>query len=505
MDPALPEASLVAITGNTITAVAGNEALDSLRKPETKVVDCRGAALLPGFIDAHCHIHAYAEALASLSLSPREGVHSIAGIQDRIRDYIHHRPPGIWVRGKGYNEFYLDEKRHPTRWDLDAAAPLHPVKLTHRSGHAHVLNSLALEQVGITPETGDPPGGLIDRDLETGLPTGILYGMGDYLAPRIPAVEDAELEQGLARANTHLLACGITSIQDATSNNGMKQWNRFKSWKSRGLFQPRVTMMMGFNEFTEWRLYPFGSDKDSNLRIGCVKIIVDHVTGSLRPGREELNEKISAIHDAGLQAAIHAVEEPEIQAACDSIEYSQRRYPRSDPRHRIEHCSVCPPYLAKRISDAGITVVTQPSFIFFSGDRYLETVPHGQQEHLYAIGSMLRSGVQVGFGSDFPISLPNPWTGIYAAVTRMTEGNRSVLPHEGVPVLDALRMHTHDAAAAGFEETIKGSITPGKLADLVLLNEDPRIIEAHRIKDIQVCLTMLDGRIVWCNDNLFEL
>lgn len=500
MNPAQPEAELVAVSGNRIKTVAGNEALDSLRSPETRAIDCGGAALLPGFVDAHCHIPALAEALVSLDLSSRNTIHSIAEMQEKIRDARCRLPEGSWLRGKGYHEFYLDEKRHPTRWDLDAAAPLHPVKLTHRSGNAHVLNSLALTRVGITSEAEDPPGGLIDRDLETGLPTGILYGMGEFLASRIPAVEEAAIEQGLAMANTRLLSCGITSIQDATSINGQKQWNRFRSWKSRTLLHPRVTMMMGCDGFAEWKRSRFGSDESADLRIGCVKIIVNQVTGSLQPCQDELNAMILAIHEAGLQAAIHAVEEPEIEAACNAIEYAQRRHGRLDPRHRLEHCSVCPPRLAKRMAGLGVTVVTQPSFLYFSGDRYLKTVPDSQKPYLYPIGSMLRSGLRAGFGSDFPIADANPLTGIYAAVTRMTEGRNSVLSEEAIPVSDALRLYTLDAAAAAFEETIKGSIAPGKLADLVLLEEDPCRIDAHGIKDIRVRLTMLDGRIAWSNE-----
>ena len=196
MDPAQPLASLVAIKEDRIAAVSGDALLDQLRGPRTQIIDCAGRTLVPGFIDAHCHIHAYAESLVSLNLAPRERIHSIADIQDRIRDFCKSRPPGSWVRGKGYNEFYLAEKRHPNRHDLDVVAPLHPVKLTHRSGHAHVLSSLALKQAGITAETGDPPEGFIDRELTTGEPSGILYGMGDYLSGKIPFIGDAEMETG---------------------------------------------------------------------------------------------------------------------------------------------------------------------------------------------------------------------------------------------------------------------------------------------------------------------
>ena len=163
------------------------------------------------------------------------------------------RPTASWVRGKGYNEFYLKEKRHPNRYDLDKAAPSRPVKLTHRSGHAHVLNSLALKHVGITAESGDPPDGLIDRDLETGEPTGILFGMGNYLAKRIPALDDDEMRQGVRLANEELLSLGVTSIQDATSHNDIHNWNMFRQWKSEGIFRPGVTMMLGMKGFDEYK------------------------------------------------------------------------------------------------------------------------------------------------------------------------------------------------------------------------------------------------------------
>jgi len=472
--------------------------LNRLRGPRTQIIDCAGKTLIPGFIDAHCHIHAYAESLVSLNLAPRERIHSIADIQDRIRDFCKSRPPGLWVRGKGYNEFYLAEGRHPDRHDLDVVAPLHPVKLTHRSGHAHVLNSLALKQVGITAETGDPPGGFMDRELGTGEPSGILYGMGEYLSGKIPFVADAEIERGLAQANAKLLACGITSVQDASSANDRNRWKRYESWKARGLFQPRLTVMMGLKEFAETKLESMSSAiAGIDFRPGGVKIILGRVSGTLHPSREELNENIAAIHAAGLQAVIHAIEEPEIEAACDAIECALRRHPRPDHRHRIEHCSVCPPHLLRRIADLGIVVVTQPAFIRSSGDRYLKTVSRDQRAHLYALGSMMDCGLRVGFSSDCPISDVNPIAGIQAAATRMTEEGNGLLPQESVSVSDALLAYTCGAAAANFEDGIKGSITRGKLADLVVLSDDPRTVGPGGIKDIRVVMTMLGGRIVW--------
>jgi predicted amidohydrolase YtcJ len=498
MDPARPRAGLVAVSGDRILAVTEENSLPRLRERGTRIIDCGGRTLVPGFVDAHCHVHAYAESLVSLNLSRREQVLSIADLQRKIRDFCNDRPPGTWIRGKSYDEFRIAENRHPNRWDLDSAAPFHPVKLTHRSGHAHVLNSLALEYAGITAETGDPPGGWIDRDLETGNPTGILYGMSGYLAEKIPALDEAELRQGVTLVNGKLLSCGITSVQDASFVNDLRRWSQFEAWKAQGIFQPRLTVMTGPEFIARARQELLESRAgESEFRLGGVKIIADQVTGSLHPSRGELKKKVAAAHEAGLQAAIHAVDPPVIEAACDAVEYALKRHPREDPRHRLEHCSVCPPPLLRRLVSLGITVVTQPSFIYFSGDRYLKMVSPNDLENLYPIGSMVQRGLPVGFSSDFPIAEPNPLIGIQAAVTREAESGDPIQPEQGIGVSDALRLYALGAAAANFEEGIKGSVVPGKLADLVLLSEDPLTALTEHIKDIQVEMTILGGKIVW--------
>jgi predicted amidohydrolase YtcJ len=155
--------------------------------------------------------------------------------------------------------------------------------------------------------------------------------------------------------------------------------------------------------------------------------------------------------------------------------------------------------LLRKLAGLGVTIVTQPSFIFYSGDRYLKTVPSDQIADLYGIGSMLSEGLPVGFSSDFPISYPYPMVGVCAAVTRLTKENRRVQPQQGIGLADALKMYTLGAAEAAFEEKVKGSITPGKVADLIILDEDPFAVPPGSIKDIKVTMTMIGGRIVWGN------
>lgn len=498
MDPACPKAELLALEGSRISAVTKNEDIKLFRTGNKKIIDCKGKTIMPGFIDAHCHLAAYAEGLMSVDLSPQGGTRSLADVRDRIRMSCAARPSGTWIRGKGYNEFYLKEKRHPNRHDLDKAAPSHPVKLTHRSGHAHVLNSLGLKLAGITAESGDPPEGLIDRDLETGDPTGILYGMGSYLAKRIPVLTIGEMRDGIERVNDKLLSFGVTSIQDATSHNDIKSWNTMQQWKIEGVFKPSIRMMLGISGFDQYKKNMFGRQTLPNgPRTSGVKIIVHEITGDLSPSQTMLNRLVADIHRTGLQVVLHCVEEKTIIAACDAIERALEQLPRRDHRHRIEHCSVCPPTLAKRISDLGILVVTQPSFIYYSGDRYLETVPAEQLKSLYPIRSLMRSDIHVAASSDFPIAQPNPFIGIATAVTRKSETGKSVLPEEGILPAEALRMYTITAAQACFEEDIKGSIAVGKNADLVILSHDPSIAGNDEIKSIRVEMTIVNGNIVW--------
>ena len=231
-----------------------------------------------------------------------------------------------------------------------------------------------------------------------------------------------------------------------------------------------------------------------------MKIIVHETTGRLSPSQEDLNERVLCIHRSGFQAVLHAVEESTIEAACEAIESALKLFPRPDHRHRIEHCSVCRPSLAKRIASLGITVVTQPAFIYYNGSRYLRTVPEPQRKHLYPFGTLVNEGVHVAGSSDGPIVPPNPMIGVYAVVCRKTDGDEVVLPEEKILPEKALRMYTVEAARAGFDEMAKGSITPGKLADLVVLSADTTAVPADKIdeiKGIQVEMTLVNGEIVW--------
>jgi predicted amidohydrolase YtcJ len=498
MDLARPGAECVAIRDGTIVYAGSRKAFGKSSGGGFEPVDCGGRTLLPGFIDAHCHLRAFAESLVSLEMGPDKGFHSIADIKKAVGNQYRSTFPGDWIRGRGYDEFHLAEKRHPTRWDLDDVAPDLPVKLTHRSGHAHVLNSVALRLANISVETPDPAGGMIDRDIYTGEPNGILYEMGEFLSKRIPAPENRSFLAGVELANRQLLRSGITSVHDASRSNGMDQWKEFRSWKAEGLFRPAIRMMLDAKRLDECGGVECRNGMEEGTpRITGVKIILDETTGELHPPQEELNEMLLRAHRKSIQVSIHAVEKSTIKAACRAIRYATGRFPEGTRRHRIEHCSVCNPILSRRLASLGVSVVTQPAFIYYSGDRYLETVPRRQLEHLYPLRTLLENGVSVAASSDFPIVPPNPLIGLYSAVTRRSRTGKSVSEGEAIPPWAALRMYTCDAARATLDEGVRGSISPGKAADLILLSDDPTRVAPEEIKDIRVEMTMIAGEVVW--------
>ncbi len=497
MNPRRPRAGLVAAKDGEIVWVGTSDDLE-LFKGRSKLINCEGETVIPGFNDAHIHIMAYASNLLSVDCSP-SSVASVSDIQEKIRQQAERTPRGTWIKGTGYNEFYLAEHRHPNRHDLDRAAPCHPVRLSHRSLHACVLNSRGLALAGITVETPDPPGGLIDRELDTGEPSGLLFGMNSYINEQvIPHPSEKEVRRGVKLANRSLLSSGITSVQDATVRNGFEQWRTFLRLKESGELAPRVSMMFGLHalaDFAERGLY-FGYE-DTTLRLGAVKFTPDETRGQLNPSQEELNEAVLRAHQAGFQVAIHAIEESTVHAAATALEDCLRRSGKGNPRHRVEHCSVCPPPLLRRLKAVKALVVTQPAFIYYSGERYLSDVADTQLSWLYRTRSFLKNGLKPAASSDCPVVPCNPLVGMYAAVTRKAESGQTLSPEEAISAEQALRMYTLAGAYASFEEQLKGSVEVGKMADLVVLSADPTAVSPEELKGIRVEKTIIGGEVVW--------
>lgn len=493
LDAAQPRAELIAISDDSIFFVGGNSEAERLTGRGTKVIDCAGKTVVPGFNDAHLHLFSLVRKLLSIDLSPSQ-VRSIADIKEAIRKVTTSKPPGAWISGTDYNEFYLAEKRCPNRWDLDEAAPDHPVVLSHRSLHACVLNSKALELAGITKETPEPPDARIERDLATGEPNGILINMLGHIRSRVmPPMNDTELAEGVALVDEHFLSNGITSFQEATVSNDLKRWEKLCDLKLNDEILSRITMLAGSPYWRDFKKRGLGTGSGDNLmHLGAVKFMLD-----VEPNQEELNQLALECHQAGFQMAFHAIAESTVTAAVNALEFVNQNSSVAGRRHRIEHCGECPPPLLERIKKLGLVIVTQPGFIFYSGERYLATVAASQLPWLYRIKSPMGKGVVVAGSSDAPVIPANPLIGIYAAVTRQAESGQVLLPEECITAEQALALYTVNAAYAAGDEKIKGSLSPGKLADIVILNDDPTRLPPEKIKDVKVEMTIIGGEVVW--------
>ncbi|OIN96735.1 MAG: hypothetical protein AUJ48_01095 [Deltaproteobacteria bacterium CG1_02_45_11] len=405
------------------------------------------------------------------------------------------------MRAANYDEFELAEKRPPSRWELDQAAPYNPVILVHRTGQHCVLNSLALQQTNITSQTPDPPGGTIPRDSETGEPTGLIFGPNDMLVKAIPRIDKEEFRQGLNLADQKYLSLGITSLQDTGWDNGLDHWQRLQALIEQGDLTPRYSMFTGTGALEDFRRLGLSTGSGNNrLRLGGAKIALDETTVCFHPPQEDINQLAFKAVQAGFQLAFHVSDVHMLKAALTAIKFVAREMPRPDSRPRLEHCSVCPPDLLPGLKASRAIVACQPSFLYYLGPRYLDEVSPAQLQWIFPFGSYCQSGIKMAFGSDSPFMPCNPLTGIYAAVTRKVISGPALALTEKISLLDAIKMYTLGGAYASFEEGLKGSITPGKLADLIVLSDDIFQVAFEDIKDLKVERTIIGGRTVWKSD-----
>lgn len=502
LSPERPTGEMVAISGGKILAVGNNDDIRYFYGESTKTIDCAGKTVIPGFNDAHCHIFSMATSLSSIDISPWS-VKSIDDIKKLIYNRVKILPPGKWISATGYNDYHLAEKRHPDRWDIDEVAPDNPVVLSHRSLHSCVLNSRALSQANLTIKSPEPPGKVFERDAHSGELNGVLHEMLGYIRANVmPSLTEAEQIKSLADTSKHYLANGITSVQDVSISNIPARWTVLKRLQDKGVFEVRTSLTASLESLADFINSGFTPGYgDDRLRFGGLKIILNEATGIMFPEQDDLNRYVLDAHKRGYRVHIHAVSADMVKSAVMAYEYAQNRYPNTSLRHRIEHCSECPPELLERIKKLGLVIVSQPLFLYYSGDRYLDTLPPEIHPWLYRFRAFHDSGLQTVASSDSPVVPDNPLVGIYAAVTRRTQNGRQINASECITAHQALEMYTINAAYSSGEENIKGSLTPGKLADIVVLDNNPVVVASEYIKDIKVEMTIVGGKVMWEQGN----
>ena len=495
-DARIPNAQALAVRGDRIVWVGSDAESRQFAVLSPRVIDCDGGTLIPGFHDAHMHLLAYASTFGAVDCGPGQAS-SIADIVGQIAKQAERTPQGQWISAWGYDPFHLPENRHPTRWDLDRAAPDHPVRLDHRSGHACVLNSTAMDRVGIREDTDEPPGATIARDLATGSPNGLLLEMQDFLDQRIPNPPVAELTQLVRKAALRLLSFGVTSIQDATHTNSLDRWSLFHDLAVHVRPLPGITMMPGAGHVAEFGNtgLQFGSGSDL-LRLGHAKVMVTESTGAPTPSPEDLKSAVEDCTSYGLPVAVHAVEAEVVRTVAELLTESQVLSGQG-LSHRIEHCSESPPDVLEAVVECGAAVVTQPGFIHHQGDRYLAEVSPTMRPYLYRTASLAARGVKLAFSSDAPVSDPDPMPALHAALTRRTAAGGVIGVDERLDFEAALRAYTLEPARLiGMDDRI-GRLSPGYRADMALLAVDLTALEPDALLGLRPAMTILGGQVVW--------
>lgn len=494
LDPATPRTSVLAIRAGRIAALG--EAARALHGPATRVLDCGTRTVLPGFVDAHLHLLGLASAMLSADCS---AARSIAEIQALISQTAARLPPGTWVRAGGYREDRLAEHRHPTRWELDAAAPGYPVRLRHATRHASVLSSPALALAGISRDRPDPSGGYVARDA-TGEPTGLLVDLDAWLSSAVvPRRSAAEMAAGIAAASTRLLAAGVTSVHDLTATNSTASFEALQRWQQGGQLGVRVTLFTGAETLDARRAAgAWPGHGDQWLAWGGLKLLLGQAAGQLTPPLPAIAAFVRDAQRAGFPVALHAIEAEEVLAAAEACAEAQGAGDLPWP-HRIEHAAVCPPDLAARIAAAGAAVVTQPGFVYWRGDRYRAAYPRAAWPWLYPARGLHRAGVALAAGSDAPVAPPEPLVALRAALTRRTAEGRTLAASERVGLRAALLLFTRAAATLGGTPD-RGHLGRGALADLVVL--DGRLADLADASRPErplprVWLTLRGGKVVY--------
>lgn len=509
VDSSRPRAEAFAVKGDRFLTVASTEEVAAMATSATEVFDAEGAAIVPGFIDAHSHpAWGGIEALVNVDTN----LPSIAEIQEALTERARETPPGEWVTGFKYDDTKLAEGRPLSRLDLDRAVPDHPVQVVHRGGHTAVYNSAAFALAEITVDTPDPAGGHFYR--EGGELTGLVAETAN--APfyeLIPSNTTREQRQaGVELIARQMTAAGITSVHDAgvipanatayqdayaAGNLGFRVYMLSSSAMYAGLVAAGLRTGLG----DEWlRVGPVkysadGSASERTMRMSTPYAGRPDDFGLLTMTQEEIHEVVEDAHRRGFQIGIHANGDVAIDMVLNAYERVQQRYPRPDPRHRLEHCSLVNDDLLRRIKAVGAIPTPFYTYVYYHGDKWGH---YGEEKmrHMFAHRSFLDHDIPVAGASDYIPGPFEPMMALQSMVTRTDWQGRSWGPNQRITIDQALRVATLNGAHASFEEDLKGSITAGKLADYVVLGSDPYEVEGDRLKDIEIVRTVVGGQTV---------
>jgi predicted amidohydrolase YtcJ len=518
VDDARPTASAVGVLAGRVVGL--DEEVEGL--PARTVVDGAGAVVVPGFGDAHNHMAWFGQSLGEIDLS---GAAGLAAVEEAVARGSAGLPRDAWVVGSGYDDTVMGA--HPDRRLLDRAGGGRPVWLKHRSGHMSVVSSEVLRRCGVLDGRAEvPDGGVVVRD-GSGAPTGLLQERAQRLVDDLVkpyAVE--EVATALGRASEVYAAEGLTHVVEAGIGLGLLgrtpvEAAAYLLARDRGLLRTRVELMVASDTLHPVRAHRadgidvgldlglrtgFGDDR---LRLGPMKIwldgsmigrtaalsepFCDHGTAVYQDDPDVMRRLVLDADRAGWRVAAHAIGDAAVELALDTFAEAARTHPRADVRHRIEHAGLVRPDQLPRFAELGVVPVPQPRFLHAVGDTMAAAVGPRRADWLYRVRSFLDAGVRVPGSSDRPVAPGAPLLGMQSMVERLSSGGAVIGADERVSAAQALRAYTIDEAWASHDERSRGSVTRGKLADLVLLEDDPLRVAADRIGAIGVLATLVAG------------
>jgi len=514
---AQPLATAVACAGNRIVAVGSAASVAKWAGPATQVIDLAGKLVVPGFNDAHVHFFDGGAHLAGVKL---RNAKSEAEFRERIRQFAARLPEGRWILGGDWDHENWTPARLPTRQSIDESAGSHLVFVNRLDGHMSLANSIALKMAGITRNTPDPPGGTIVRDA-SGEPTGVLKDAAMGTVERvIPAPSEDEIADAVRAAMRYAAENGVTSVQDMSAFAGVLR--AYQRLLKRGELTVRIS---GHQPLAQWKrladvglLADFGSPL---LHIGGLKGFADGSLGSTTalffepytdtPGssglandemipESRMRQHIADADRAGLQIAVHAIGDKANHLILDMFAEAEKANGPRDRRWRIEHAQHLRPDDIPRFARLRVIASMQPYHAIDDGRWAEGRIGLERSRTTYAFRSLADAGAVLAFGSDWPVAPMEPIQGIYGAATRRTLDGRHPggwIPEQKITVAEALRAYTWGSAYASFEEEIKGTLEPGKLADLVALSADILTIDPAAINGVKVAMTVFDGKIVY--------
>lgn len=517
VDRSHPTAQAVAVLGDRIVAAGSTERVGAWVGPRTKVIDAGGRLLLPGFNDAHVHFVSGGEQLDNVQLKDASTPQEFGR---RIGERAKQTASGEWILGGNWDETKWNPPNIPTKELIDAVTPNTPVFVSRYDGHMGLANSVALRLAGITAKTPDPPGGTIVRDAQ-GNPTGALKDAAtDYIDRVITPLTQSELVRVVKHALAYAASVGVTSAQHMSAD--YEEIGVYSELLQRGELTTRMYVAPLITHVDDQAKLGIGhSFGGPYLRIGAVKAFADGSVGSrtayfYEPFLNEGNNRgllsdemhpISLMRDrmmkadaTGLQICTHAIGDEAISTILDLYADIVKAHGEIDRRFRIEHAQHMAAKDFERFAQLHVIASVQPYHAIDDG-RFVESyIGHDRASRTYAFRTFLDHGVRLAFGTDWEVAPLDPLLTIYAAVTRATLDGKNPngwFPEQKLTVAEAVEAYTMGSAYAEFQENEKGSITPGKLADMVLLSDDIFTIPPAKIRDVKVLKTIVGGKIVW--------